>query len=264
MRAYLKQIYDFECAPKRFEFDFNRLNMEKIEDDIDSLDKGLKELKTLITEAGLDKLKIYQQLSTLVYDQQLARKLSETTKCKVRVYILEGFNFAQRDLFSLSDPYLIVKCGKTIYNEQKDYQLDTSEPKFFKAYDFTVDFPGAPLVEIEAYDYDDFFGDDVIGITHIDLDDRYFSQNWQAIDSKPIEYRDLYASSSTITQGVVKCWVEINQNDSKKANKEATNIAPQPVEDFEVRIVIWKGENIEARDWEGTSDVFFRCFFDPE
>ena len=91
--------------------------MEKIEDDIDSLDKGLKELKTLITEAGLDKLKIYQQLSTLVYDQQLARKLSETTKCKVRVYILEGFNFAQRDLFSLSDPYLIVKCGKTIYNE---------------------------------------------------------------------------------------------------------------------------------------------------
>jgi len=33
--------------------------MEKIEDDIDSLDKALKELKTLITEAGLDKLKIF-------------------------------------------------------------------------------------------------------------------------------------------------------------------------------------------------------------
>ena len=33
--------------------------MEKIEDDIDSLDKALKELKGLITEAGLDKLKIY-------------------------------------------------------------------------------------------------------------------------------------------------------------------------------------------------------------
>lgn len=180
------------------------------------------------------------------------------------MYILEGFNFAQRDIFSLSDPYLIVKCGKDTFNEQKDYQLDTSEPKFFKAYDFIVDFPGAPLVEIEAYDYDDFFGDDIIGITHIDLDDRYFSQNWQAIDSKPIEYRDLYASSSTITQGVVKCWVEINQNDSKKANQEPMCIAPQPVEDFEVRIVIWKGENIEARDWEGTSDVFFRCFFDPD
>ena len=59
VRTYLKQIYDFECAPKRFEFNFERLNMEKIEDDVDSLDKALKELKGLITEAGLDKLKIF-------------------------------------------------------------------------------------------------------------------------------------------------------------------------------------------------------------
>ena len=56
-----------------------------------------------------------------------------------------------------------------------------------------------PLVEISAYDYDDFFGDDLIGKTTLDLDDRYFSKSWQAIESKPIEYRDLRHPESTIS-----------------------------------------------------------------
>ena len=41
-----------------------------------------------------------------------------------------------------------------------------------------MDFPGAPPVEICAYDYDDFFGDDLIGKSMLDLDDRYFCQAW--------------------------------------------------------------------------------------
>jgi len=43
------------------------------------------------------------------------------TKCKVRVYMIEGFNFAKKDLFSESDPYLILKCGKDQFNEEKNY-----------------------------------------------------------------------------------------------------------------------------------------------
>lgn len=42
---------------------------------------------------------------------------------------------------------------------------------------------------IEAYDFDDLFGDDLIGKTVVDLDDRFFSGDWQALDEKPIEYR---------------------------------------------------------------------------
>jgi Ca2+-dependent lipid-binding protein len=100
------------------------------------------------------------------------------TKCQIRLYMLEGFNFAAKDAFSPSDPYLVIKCGKNEFNEQKNYQLDTANPKFYKCYDFQVDFPGAPLVEIFAYDYDMFFGDELIGITRLDLDDRYFSKSW--------------------------------------------------------------------------------------
>jgi hypothetical protein len=36
------------------------------------------------------------------------------------------------------------------------------------------------------------FGDDLIGETLIDLEDRYFSSDWNAMPMKPIEYRNLY------------------------------------------------------------------------
>ena len=57
----------------------------------------------------------------------------------------------------------------------------------FKVYDFNVGFPGSPVVVIEAYDYDAFFGDDLIGTSKLDLDDRFFNKEWCAIENKPIE-----------------------------------------------------------------------------
>jgi hypothetical protein len=38
-------------------------------------------------------------------------------------------------------------------------------------------------------DYDDLFGDDLIGKTIIDLEDRYFLPEWRALQNKPIEFR---------------------------------------------------------------------------
>ena len=146
--------------------------------------------------------------------------------------MLSGYNFAKRDLFSESDPYLIVKCGNKVYNEQENYQLDARDPDFYKAYEFSVTFPGAPILYIEAYDYDDFFGDDLIGKSQLDLDDRFYNKDWTSIQQKPIEYRDLYHSSSKITQGVVKCWLEIDEIASKASNAPPKDLTPEPVKDY--------------------------------
>lgn len=54
---------------------------------------------------------------------------------------------------------------------------------------------------IEVYDYDDVFGDDLIGKTYIDLDDRFFNPDWQNLLYKPIEFRQLYIESSGLSQG---------------------------------------------------------------
>lgn len=56
--------------------------------------------------------------------------------------------------------------------------MDEPNPKFYKYYEFSGEFPGAAPIIIEAYDYDDLFGDDLIGRTVIDLDDRFFSPDW--------------------------------------------------------------------------------------
>ena len=37
--------------------------------------------------------------------------------------------------------------------------------------------------------YDEIFGDDLIGTTSIDLEDRFFSIDWQNLEEKPIEFR---------------------------------------------------------------------------
>ena len=92
------------------------------EDDARDVDVELKQLKArLHDEAGLGRLEIAEHISQYLFRQQLAARLNETTKCQVRLYMIEGFNFAQRDLFSASDPYLFIKCGKIEFNEVKNY-----------------------------------------------------------------------------------------------------------------------------------------------
>lgn len=53
-------------------------------------------------------------------------------------------------------------------------------------------FPGADPLKIMFYDYDEVFGDDLIGETEIDLDERWFSPEWRKMKNKPIENRELY------------------------------------------------------------------------
>jgi hypothetical protein len=48
-------------------------------------------------------------------------------------------------------------------------------------------------------DYDPLFTDDIIGTTKIDLEDRFFSPEWQSVKEKPIEYRQLFQESSAMS-----------------------------------------------------------------
>lgn len=124
--------------------------------------------------------------------------------------MLHGVDLASRDIGSFSDPYLRITNGETVFNERKNYFLDNSNPRFNKLFKFKATFPGAPSIKIEVVDYDDLFGDDLIGTTWIDLDDRFFNPNWQSLEQKPIEFRQLYRSSSALSQGLISLWLEID------------------------------------------------------
>ena len=113
--------------------------------------------------------------------------------------MISGFDLSSRDNGSASDPYLKITCNDKTYNERDNYQLDEPNPTFYKHYEFEGTFPGTSPIRIEVFDYDEIFGDDLIGTTILDLEDRYFSLEWQSLQDKPVEYRQIYHQSSSIS-----------------------------------------------------------------
>jgi hypothetical protein len=105
------------------------------------------------------------------------------------LYILQGIDLSSRDIGSFSDPYIKVTCGENVFDERNNYQLNQPSPQINKMFKFNASFPGSPSIMIEAFDYDDLFGDDLIGKTFIEMDDRFFNPNWQKLQDKPIEFR---------------------------------------------------------------------------
>ena len=96
----------------------------------------------------------------------------------VRCYLISGFDFASRDNDSPSDPYVTLECNDTKISERDNYKVDEPNPDFYKKYDFKSQFPGCGPLIIKAWDYDMVFGDELIGETTIDLEDRFFSNEW--------------------------------------------------------------------------------------
>ena len=85
------------------------------------------------------------------------------------------------------------------------------------------------------------------------------------MNKKPIEFRNLMVPTSSISQGVIKKWCEINEMASKKSNEPAQDIQPEPSVELEGRLIIWKTKDVECMDWEGTSDIFCRTYLeDPK
>jgi hypothetical protein len=47
--------------------------------------------------------------------------LNNPKEAVVRVYMIDGFDISSRDIGSPSDPYLILKCNGSEYNERDNY-----------------------------------------------------------------------------------------------------------------------------------------------
>mmetsp|Transcript_40372 Transcript_40372/g.52909 ORF Transcript_40372/g.52909 Transcript_40372/m.52909 type:complete len:172 (+) Transcript_40372:3858-4373(+) len=171
----MNEIFDLirQIHQKMFksELEFGSIN------DIASQEK-LEKFQLLLDAMNIDEPRLLEFFKDASYEEVIKKQLLQKTQCLIQLYVLEGFDFASRDIGSFSDPYLFVRCGNREFSERDNYQLDEPNPKFYKLFEFTGEFPGAPTIEIEAYDFDDLFGDDLIGKTSIDLDDRFFNGDW--------------------------------------------------------------------------------------
>jgi len=72
-------------------------------------------------DIGIAHLNLASYLIESSYEDNLAKLMLSKTKTLVRLYVIEGFDFAQRDIGSYSDPYLKIICGKKSVNERDNY-----------------------------------------------------------------------------------------------------------------------------------------------
>lgn len=231
-------------------------NLEKL----DSAEGKMK-FRLEMESLGIAHLDITKHLSNMTAQDALKRLLLGKSRCIVRLYVISAYDLSSRDNGSDSDPYLSITLGNKNIHEREFYQEDEPNPDFYRSFDFEAVFPGCPMLNVEVYDYDELFGDDLIGETKIDLEDRFFSPQWQSIKDKPIEYRQLYHQSSSISQGVVKLWVDIIPT-SLASEYPKYDISKRPLQELEVRVCVFDTLELKCMDDEGTSDAFFKVFFD--
>jgi hypothetical protein len=182
----------------------------------------------------------------------------------IRVYVLELNELANKDKFSESDPYIKLYINdKLAINDRKNYQEDQKNCKWYKYYDLTGEIPGSSSLKIEVWDWEAILADSLIGYTTIDLEDRYFNDDWQSLVHKPIEMRPLINPDFPGAQGRVVMWLEMFKA-SDKSNYHPWKISPEPITEYQVRFIVWETEDMEMMDVEGTSDIYALAYIDQK
>ena len=224
----------------------------------------MEEYKKAIQQIRSKDVSIKSQLNNFEKYEKLTKSILIKHQVVIRVYILELNDLPSKDLTSESDPYIKIYLGDNKkVDEQKNYIDNTANAKWYKYYDILGEFPGDSTLKIEVWDYDPIFRDEIIGATQIDLEDRYFNNEWLEMKYKPIETRLLFHPDLSRQQGNITLWVEIfDKKDT--IHMEPWQISPEPKSNIEMRLIVWETEDMELRDDEGTSDVFITAYFDPK
>lgn len=98
-------------------------------------------------------------------------------KVLIRVYIVAAFNLSPADPDGKSDPYIVVKLGKTEIKDRDKYIPKQLNPVFGRSFELQATFPKDSLLSVLIYDHDMIGTDDLIGETRIDLENRFYSKH---------------------------------------------------------------------------------------
>ncbi|KAJ1449086.1 hypothetical protein M885DRAFT_622839 [Pelagophyceae sp. CCMP2097] len=209
----------------------------------------------------------------------LPLQILEPQAYTVRLYVTKGSNLQPVDGRSC-DPYLRVKLGGTVDDRPQDHADKTLKPEFCQAYEFQTMLPGPSTLKIQVKDWNQFYPvHELVGETRIDLEDRWFHRDWQALDAvaapsknplKPVEVRNLTKDTSSVNQGQVHMWLEIRKPADAR-REAAVELLPAQKKHFEIRVICWASREVPfsmgdyyAQFWVGDSkkqktDVHWRC-----
>ncbi|XP_074551223.1 fer-1-like protein 6 [Halichoeres trimaculatus] len=105
----------------------------------------------------------------------------------IRVYIISASNLHPADPDGKADPYIVLRLGKKEIKDRDNYIPKQLNPVFGRSFEIQATFPKESLLSVVIYDYDMVGGDDLIGETRIDLENRFYSRH-RATCGLPTEY----------------------------------------------------------------------------
>jgi hypothetical protein len=173
-------------------------------------------------------------------------QLLRPNKVFVRLYVTRCENLTPKDFNGSCDPYLIVRLGNDHVSLRSKYFKNTCNPMFYESFEFSCQIPGVSQIQVEVWDYDGI-KDDLVGVTRIDVEDRWFSNEWKNVEIKPLERRTLKNFASQAPQGKIELWLEILSPQEAKINPLLDLKPPSPME-YELRVIVWETKNVVIKD----------------
>ncbi|XP_019113109.2 fer-1-like protein 6 isoform X2 [Larimichthys crocea] len=105
----------------------------------------------------------------------------------IRIYIVSASNLHPADPDGKADPYIVLRLGKNEIKDRDNYIPKQLNPVFGRSFEMHATFPQESLLSVLIYDFDLVGGDDLIGETRIDLENRFYSRH-RASCGLPTEY----------------------------------------------------------------------------
>ena len=146
-------------------------------------------------------------------------------------------------------------------------------------FEFETTLPGPALLKLQVKDWDRFTPDDEIGFTTIDLEHRYYCDQWRAYELKPIEERKLQSrnqqrwsmrprrqqvQATEGRNGSLKLWVDILEKREHATLPPPIDIMKPRPEAFQLRVIVWSAEEMKddtGRSASMTNDAMNDLYF---
>jgi hypothetical protein len=176
------------------------------------------------------------------------------TRVMVRLYLLRAYNLPPMDLNGSTDSYPEIElAGKTVSDIESKVELNLN-PNYYSSYELYATIPGAANLKVSIFDADRIGARDFVGSTSIDLENRWFNSEWRDMELKPVEMRTLHTPTSAMSQGKVEMWVEM-MTPAEGREIPMFDIKPPPPEEFELRVIVWKTDDVPMKTKDGESKV---------